>query len=269
MLDSSGNPVRTLVRKRRGSNAAASPTRGTAVTTQVASSRKVCTGHAWSSRSTVARSCSRIRFASTRPRRRSLSFASHPASSPRTATDGTTGSPPYYEIDELARAMMLVNGRRRVLSRFRATEGRLVWFGLIDGRSVPTRNVRDPPACVRSRGQPLGANASGLRPGPVHRVRAGHRERGCREALRDQGLHRCPQVPMDLRRSQGNSARKASRAAGPGSAWHLCALRRERQVRGPSRGGRVGHRRGVTAGPRRPSTATLCARGTDQSRMAR
>jgi FlgD Ig-like domain len=44
-----------------------------------------------------------------------------------------------YEIDELARAMMLVNGRRRVLEKFRATQGRLVWFGLVDGQSVPPR----------------------------------------------------------------------------------------------------------------------------------
>jgi hypothetical protein len=41
-----------------------------------------------------------------------------------------------YEIDEAARAMMLVNGTRRVLEKFRATEGRLMWFGRIDGRSV-------------------------------------------------------------------------------------------------------------------------------------
>jgi hypothetical protein len=42
-----------------------------------------------------------------------------------------------YGIDEPARAMMLVNGRRRVLSKFRETEGRLVWFGRIGG--VPVR----------------------------------------------------------------------------------------------------------------------------------
>ena len=42
----------------------------------------------------------------------------------------------FYEIDEPARAMMLVDGRRRVLSKFRETEGRLVWFGMVDGRSV-------------------------------------------------------------------------------------------------------------------------------------
>jgi hypothetical protein len=32
--------------------------------------------------------------------------------------------------------MMLVDGRRRVLSRFRPLEGRLVWFGMVSGRSV-------------------------------------------------------------------------------------------------------------------------------------
>jgi hypothetical protein len=41
-----------------------------------------------------------------------------------------------YEIDELAHAMMLVDDRRRVLSRFREREGRLVWFGRIDGKPV-------------------------------------------------------------------------------------------------------------------------------------
>jgi hypothetical protein len=41
-----------------------------------------------------------------------------------------------YEIDELARVMMFVNGRRRVLSKFRSTEGRLEWFGRVNGRPV-------------------------------------------------------------------------------------------------------------------------------------
>jgi hypothetical protein len=44
-----------------------------------------------------------------------------------------------YEIDDPARAMMLVDGRRRVLSKFRETEGRLVWFGRVNGRSVRPR----------------------------------------------------------------------------------------------------------------------------------
>jgi hypothetical protein len=41
-----------------------------------------------------------------------------------------------YEISENARAMMLVDGRRRVLSKFPATEGQLIWFGRIAGRPV-------------------------------------------------------------------------------------------------------------------------------------
>ena len=41
-----------------------------------------------------------------------------------------------YETTELARAMMLVDGRRRVLSKFRSTEGQLIWFGRVNGRPV-------------------------------------------------------------------------------------------------------------------------------------
>lgn len=39
-----------------------------------------------------------------------------------------------FEVDEPARAMMLVNGRRRVFDRYRKTQGRLVWFGQIGAR---------------------------------------------------------------------------------------------------------------------------------------
>ena len=42
-----------------------------------------------------------------------------------------------YRIDERARAVMLVDGRQRVQSKFRALEGKLVWFGRINGRVVP------------------------------------------------------------------------------------------------------------------------------------
>jgi len=41
-----------------------------------------------------------------------------------------------FQTDESARAMMLVNGQRRVLSKFRATKGRLLWFGIVDGAPV-------------------------------------------------------------------------------------------------------------------------------------
>jgi len=41
-----------------------------------------------------------------------------------------------YETDEHARATMLVDGRRRVLSKFRSTEGQLIWFGRVNGQPV-------------------------------------------------------------------------------------------------------------------------------------
>ena len=41
-----------------------------------------------------------------------------------------------YRIDERARAVMLVDGRQRVQSKFRQLEGRLVWFGRVNGRVV-------------------------------------------------------------------------------------------------------------------------------------
>jgi FlgD Ig-like domain len=41
-----------------------------------------------------------------------------------------------YRIDERARAVMLVDGRQRVQSKFRRVEGKLVWFGRTDGRNV-------------------------------------------------------------------------------------------------------------------------------------
>jgi hypothetical protein len=42
-----------------------------------------------------------------------------------------------YQSKEKARALMLVDGKQRVLARFRATKGRLRWFGLVGGRAVP------------------------------------------------------------------------------------------------------------------------------------
>ncbi|MDW8338181.1 MAG: FlgD immunoglobulin-like domain containing protein, partial [Thermoleophilia bacterium] len=41
-----------------------------------------------------------------------------------------------YAIDEPAWAMLLVDGRRRVMDRYRRTEGRLVWYGRVRGRPV-------------------------------------------------------------------------------------------------------------------------------------
>ena len=41
-----------------------------------------------------------------------------------------------YRSDERARAVMLVDGRQRVQSKFRQVEGNLVWFGRVNGRVV-------------------------------------------------------------------------------------------------------------------------------------
>lgn len=41
-----------------------------------------------------------------------------------------------YRIDERARAVMLIDGRQRVQSKFRQLEGKLVWFGRINGSTV-------------------------------------------------------------------------------------------------------------------------------------
>lgn len=41
-----------------------------------------------------------------------------------------------YRIDERARAIMLVDSRQRVQSKFRRLDGQLVWFGRINGRVV-------------------------------------------------------------------------------------------------------------------------------------
>ncbi len=41
-----------------------------------------------------------------------------------------------YRIDERGHAAMLVDGRQRVQRKFRALEGKLVWFGRVDGHPV-------------------------------------------------------------------------------------------------------------------------------------
>lgn len=41
-----------------------------------------------------------------------------------------------YRIDERARAVMLVDGRQRVQSKFQQLQGKLVWFGRVNGRTV-------------------------------------------------------------------------------------------------------------------------------------
>ena len=57
-----------------------------------------------------------------------------------------------YRIDERANAVMLVDGRQRVQSKFRKVEGNLVWFGRMNGRDVEPGLVRDP-VCAQSIGR--------------------------------------------------------------------------------------------------------------------
>ena len=47
-----------------------------------------------------------------------------------------------YRIDERARAVMLVDARQRVQSKFRRVQGNLVWYGRVNGRR---RRCRRPP----------------------------------------------------------------------------------------------------------------------------
>jgi hypothetical protein len=51
--------------------------------------------------------------------------------------DSVTAS---YKVDERARALMLIDDKRRVLGRFSRLQGRLVWYGRVNGRPVPPGN---------------------------------------------------------------------------------------------------------------------------------
>ncbi len=127
----------------------ASRTRGTGATTSIASSPRGSTGRACSSSATAGRSSSRTRSASTRRRRGSRSSASFP----RVFSPDSDGSrdrvTATYRIDERARAVMLVDGRQRVQSKFRALEGKLVWFGR-DQRPRRSGRERTRSGCARS-----------------------------------------------------------------------------------------------------------------------
>ena len=135
MLDSSGEPVRTLVRKRREQRGRVSYTwdgrddAGRVVPEGLYRPRVQLEEHG---RTIVLPNPIRVdTTAPTVTLVRVFPRVFSPDGDGR--NDRVTAE---FEIDEPARAMMLVDGRRRVLSRFRATEGRLVWFGRVDGRPV-------------------------------------------------------------------------------------------------------------------------------------
>ena len=139
MLDSSGEPVRTLVRKRREQRGRVSYTwdgrddAGRIVAEGLYRPRVQLEEHG---RTIVLPNPIRVdTTAPTVTLVRVFPRVFSPDGDGR--NDRVTAE---YEIDEPARAMMLVDGRRRALSRFRATEGRLVWFGVVHGRPVRPGN---------------------------------------------------------------------------------------------------------------------------------
>ena len=71
-----------------------------------------------------------------------------------------------YKLDEPALAGMLVDGRRRVLSRFRPLHGKLVWFGRVDGRTVRPGTYE-----IRLRAADRAGNRSARTRGVLVRVR--------------------------------------------------------------------------------------------------
>ena len=146
MLNKNGRSIRTVVRKRR-EPAVASRTRGTGVTTSTVSSPKGSTAHACSSTQRQAIVLPNpIRVDTTAPRITLVRVF------PRVFSPDSDGNrdrvTATYRIDERARAEMLVDGRQRVKSKFRALEGKLVWFGRVNGRVVGPGTTRSD--CVRS-----------------------------------------------------------------------------------------------------------------------
>ena len=105
-----------------------------------------------------------------------------------------------YETDELARAMMLVDGRRRVLSKFRSTEGQLIWFGRVNGQPVRSRHVRDPAAGFRPRGKPLELAADHPRGRALHRAHPRAHRGSRRTAFLGSGLDRRCLLSLGVRR---------------------------------------------------------------------
>ena len=66
-----------------------------------------------------------------------------------------------YRLDEPGRAMLLVDGKRRVRTKFARTEDKLEWFGKVGGRALPagTYTARvaafDPAGNVGARSRPI------------------------------------------------------------------------------------------------------------------
>jgi len=133
ILDSDGNPVRTLVRKQREPPGRASYTWDgrDSLGRVVPDGRYRPRVHLQRHGRTIVLP-NRIRVDTTAPVIELRGVA------PRVFSPDGDGRhdrvSARFVIDEPARAMMLVDGRRRVFDRFRKTSGKLVWFGQIGGR---------------------------------------------------------------------------------------------------------------------------------------
>ena len=136
--------------------------------------------------------------------------------------------------------MMLVDGRRRVLSKFRSTEGQLVWFGRVNGRPVRPGTYE-----IRLRAFDRAGNRSSSRrniPVVVRYIEL-VRERievAGGTSLRRSGPDRCGLLPVAVcggaRHSAGNSVLVLRAPETPGTyrvfvvaSW---TLRRQRRGRG-------------------------------------
>jgi len=66
-----------------------------------------------------------------------------------------------YRLDEEAQGLLFVNGKRRVRTKFARLEGRLDWYGKVNGRALPAGvyrlsvSARDPAGNIAKRTQPV------------------------------------------------------------------------------------------------------------------
>jgi hypothetical protein len=82
-----------------------------------------------------------IRVDTTPPRVRVLGL--HPAGGFSPDGDGRNDKVSVdYAVNERARGLLLVNGKQRVLTRFRPLRGRMDWFGIVGGRPLPAGSYR-------------------------------------------------------------------------------------------------------------------------------
>ena len=162
----------------------------------------------------------------------SRSCASSPACSRLTRDGRRDRVTASYRIDERARAVMLVDGRQRVQSKFRRLEGRLVWFGRVNGRRRSSRALRDPASRRRPCRESLGADACGPGPRPLRRALArAHRGRRGQAVLRA-GADGCARRIAGSSRARGaRGGGRCSSSARPRSQAPTCSTSRWAAVR--------------------------------------